>query len=160
MSETLVERLRKRAEIRAQIASRKSVQEGKPDRIGEVLLEAATRLETLARHARRWKSAAKMHRAVRRENAQDANEMRVTIEELENHVTRVEAERDAIDGRRVALLAESEKGWAAAERLRTERDAALVQVQQLRDALGHATTHLPEDREVIRAALAATEPKL
>lgn len=34
-----------------------------------------------------------------------------------------------------------------------------AKVQQLREALGHATTHLPEDRGIIRAALAATEPK-
>lgn len=35
-------RLRKRAEIRRQIESRKSVQEGKPDRIADLLEEAAT----------------------------------------------------------------------------------------------------------------------
>ena len=45
----LVYRLRKRAEIRAQIATRKSVQEGKPDRIGELLLEAADRIESVER---------------------------------------------------------------------------------------------------------------
>lgn len=43
----LVERLRKRAEIRKQITSRKSVQEGKPDRIADLLEEAAFRIETL-----------------------------------------------------------------------------------------------------------------
>ena len=37
----LVERLRKRAEIRRQIPTRKSVQEGKPDRIADLLEEAA-----------------------------------------------------------------------------------------------------------------------
>jgi hypothetical protein len=45
--ETLIYRLRKRAEIRRQIASRKSVQEGKPDRIADLLEEAADRLEQL-----------------------------------------------------------------------------------------------------------------
>ena len=45
--ETLIYRLRKRAEIRRQIATRKSVQEGKPDRIAELLEEAAARLEVL-----------------------------------------------------------------------------------------------------------------
>lgn len=126
MSETLVERLRKRAEIRRQIATRKSVQEGKADRISDVLEEAANRLETLARHARRWKSAAKMHRSVRRENAQDANEMRVTIEELENHVTRVEAElyNDRNEPARILYVAQ-----------RKRADAALAQVERLREAL-------------------------
>ena len=43
----LVERLRKRAKIRRQIQTRKSVQEGKPDRIADLLEEAAFRIETL-----------------------------------------------------------------------------------------------------------------
>jgi hypothetical protein len=43
--QSLVFRLRKRAEIRRQIASRKSVQEGKPDRIADLLEEAADALE-------------------------------------------------------------------------------------------------------------------
>lgn len=43
----LVERLRKRAGIRRQIATRKSVQEGKPDRIADLLEEAATEIESL-----------------------------------------------------------------------------------------------------------------
>lgn len=48
--EDLVYRLRKRAEIRRQITTRKSVQEGKPDRISDLLEEAANeivRLKTL-----------------------------------------------------------------------------------------------------------------
>ena len=47
MSEDLVYRLRKRAEIRRQISTRKSVQEGKPDRIADLLEEAATRIYDL-----------------------------------------------------------------------------------------------------------------
>ena len=43
----LVYRLRKRAEIRRQIPSRKSVQEGKEDRIADLLEEAADELERL-----------------------------------------------------------------------------------------------------------------
>lgn len=43
----LVERLRKRSEIRRQIQTRKSVQEGKPDRLADLLEEAADRIETL-----------------------------------------------------------------------------------------------------------------
>jgi len=43
----LVYRLEKRAEIRRQIATRKSVQEGKPDRIADLLEEAATEIERL-----------------------------------------------------------------------------------------------------------------
>jgi vacuolar-type H+-ATPase subunit I/STV1 len=40
-------RLRKRAEIRRQISSRKSVQEGAPDRIADLLEEAANEIERL-----------------------------------------------------------------------------------------------------------------
>ena len=43
----LVYRLRKRAEIRRQIDTRKSVQEGKPDRIADLLEEAADYIEEL-----------------------------------------------------------------------------------------------------------------
>lgn len=43
----LVNRLRKRAEIRRQIQIRKSVQEGKPDRIADLLEEAAEEIERL-----------------------------------------------------------------------------------------------------------------
>lgn len=43
----LVYRLRKRAEIRRQIPGRKSVQEGKPDRIADLLEEAANEIERL-----------------------------------------------------------------------------------------------------------------
>jgi chorismate mutase len=53
-TDDIVDRLRKRAEIRRQIATRKSVQEGKPDRIADVLEEAADMIVTL-----RW--ALKLH---------------------------------------------------------------------------------------------------
>lgn len=43
----LVYRLRKRAEIRRQIPTRKSVQEGQPDRIADLLEEAADMIEKL-----------------------------------------------------------------------------------------------------------------
>lgn len=43
----LVSRLRTRAEIRRQIPTRKSVQEGKPDRIAELLEEAAAAIKEL-----------------------------------------------------------------------------------------------------------------
>jgi hypothetical protein len=45
--EDLVYRLRKRAEIRRQIPNRKSVQEGKSDRIADLLDEAADCIERL-----------------------------------------------------------------------------------------------------------------
>lgn len=45
MEDDLVYRLRKRAEIRRQIQTRKSVQEGAPDRISDLLEEAADRIE-------------------------------------------------------------------------------------------------------------------
>jgi hypothetical protein len=47
MSDDLVYRLRKRAEIRRQIPSRKSVQEGAPDRIADLLEEAANEIDRL-----------------------------------------------------------------------------------------------------------------
>jgi len=45
--EDLVYRLRKRAEIRRQIPDRKSVQNGEPDRIADLLEEAANEIERL-----------------------------------------------------------------------------------------------------------------
>ena len=45
--QSLVYRLRKRAEIRRQISSRKSVQEGKPDRLADLLEEAANEIQKL-----------------------------------------------------------------------------------------------------------------
>lgn len=46
-NEDLVYRLKKRAEIRRQIPSRKSVLEGTPDRIADLLEEAAREIERL-----------------------------------------------------------------------------------------------------------------
>ena len=45
--QTLVEKLRTRASIRRNIKDRKSVQEGKPDRIADLLEEAAEEIERL-----------------------------------------------------------------------------------------------------------------
>jgi len=45
--QSLVFRLRKRAEIRRQIPGRKSVQEGATDRIADLLEEAANEIERL-----------------------------------------------------------------------------------------------------------------
>ena len=45
--QSLIFRLRKRAEIRRQISTRKSVQEGKPDRLADLLEEAANEIERL-----------------------------------------------------------------------------------------------------------------
>ena len=47
MVEDLVYRLRKRAEIRRQIPTRKSVQDNQPDRLSDLLEEAATEIERL-----------------------------------------------------------------------------------------------------------------
>jgi hypothetical protein len=46
-NEDLVYRLRKRAEIRRQIPTRKSVQDNQPDRLSDLLEEAATEIERL-----------------------------------------------------------------------------------------------------------------
>ena len=48
----IVYRLRKRAEIRRQIPDRKSVQEGRPDRIADILEEAANEIENLRKQKR------------------------------------------------------------------------------------------------------------
>jgi hypothetical protein len=45
--QSLVYRLRKRAEIRRNIADRKSVQENQPDRIADLLEEAANEIDRL-----------------------------------------------------------------------------------------------------------------
>jgi hypothetical protein len=45
--QSLVFRLRKRAEIRRQIQDRKSVQEGAPDKIANILEEAADEIDRL-----------------------------------------------------------------------------------------------------------------
>ena len=47
MEDDLVYRLRKRAEIRRQIPTRKSVQDNQPDRISDLLEEAANEIEKL-----------------------------------------------------------------------------------------------------------------
>lgn len=47
--QSLVFRLRKRAEIRRNIKDRKSVQEGTPDRIADLLEEAANEIERLSK---------------------------------------------------------------------------------------------------------------
>lgn len=47
IEDDLVYRLRKRAEIRRQIPGRKSVEEGKPDRIADLLEEAAAEIVRL-----------------------------------------------------------------------------------------------------------------
>lgn len=49
MNDDLIFRLRERARIRRQIPTRKSVQEGKPDRISDLLEEAANELERLSK---------------------------------------------------------------------------------------------------------------
>ena len=46
-SQTVQERLRVRAQIRRQIPSRKSFQEGKPDRLADLLEEAADEIDRL-----------------------------------------------------------------------------------------------------------------
>lgn len=49
----IVYRLRKRAEIRRQIPGRKSVEEGKPDRIADILEEAANEIDSLREQLKR-----------------------------------------------------------------------------------------------------------
>ena len=51
MEQSLIERLRIRANIRRGISTRKSVQEGKPDKIADLLEEAADYIEQLEYYA-------------------------------------------------------------------------------------------------------------
>jgi len=53
MNESLLERLRIRANIRRNAKGRKSVEEGKPDRIADLLEEAANELERLYKEVRK-----------------------------------------------------------------------------------------------------------
>ena len=46
----IVYRLLKRAEIRRQIPTRRSVQEGRPDRLADLLEEAANEIQKLREH--------------------------------------------------------------------------------------------------------------
>jgi hypothetical protein len=57
----LVVRLRKRAEIRRQITTRKSVQNNEPDRISDLLEEAANEIEALREEVKKYEK----HIAVR-----------------------------------------------------------------------------------------------
>ena len=50
MEQSLVERLLLRAQIRRNITTRKSVQEGKPDKIADLLEEAAEYIKQLQSH--------------------------------------------------------------------------------------------------------------
>lgn len=54
MTESLSERCRIRAAIRRQIPGRKSVQEGKPDRIADLLEECADELDRLTKRLDEW----------------------------------------------------------------------------------------------------------
>lgn len=53
MKTDLVKRLRTRAQIRRQIPTRKSVQEGQPDRMADLLDEAADAIEQLIKDRRK-----------------------------------------------------------------------------------------------------------
>jgi hypothetical protein len=57
MNESLIERLRIRANIRRNAVGRKSVEEGKPDRIADLLEEAANELERLYKEVRNGKNS-------------------------------------------------------------------------------------------------------
>jgi len=56
IDQDIIYRLRKRAEIRRKISTRKSVQEGASDRISDLLEEAANEIERLRNYADPHKS--------------------------------------------------------------------------------------------------------
>lgn len=53
-NQPLIYRLRKRAEIRRQIPNRLAVTEGKPDKIADLLDEAALSIETLTKRLQQY----------------------------------------------------------------------------------------------------------
>lgn len=56
MKDDLIERLKERAKIRRQIPTRKSVQNNEPDRLSDLLEEAALRLEAYERLIQSYRS--------------------------------------------------------------------------------------------------------
>ena len=65
MSDDLVYRLKKRAEIRRNIPSRKSVQNNEPDRIADLLEEAASEITFLRMWRDTWSPVIKQHQGVK-----------------------------------------------------------------------------------------------
>ena len=84
MNQDLVTRLKERARIRRQIATRKSVQEGKPDRIADLLEEAARSLEQIAHRETRVAEG----RAERRHTIDTAIDMNDRRQPAERRVER------------------------------------------------------------------------
>jgi hypothetical protein len=76
--QSLVERLRVRAYIRRQIPTRKSVQENKPDRLADLLEEAARRIEML-------ESKYEMQTALLQQFTLEAGRLRSALDFLQEH---------------------------------------------------------------------------
>jgi hypothetical protein len=82
MESDLVERLLKRAEIRRQIGTRKSVQEGKPDRIADILEESANKITALEAQVNALREALGMsYRWITDVSTNDEDEVLNAIEE-------------------------------------------------------------------------------
>ena len=122
MTEPLTTRLRKRADIRRQIATRKSVQEGKPDRIADLLEEAAAALEV----------EKALHEATEKTFQQTRSALKACVEALE-----------AVEGYWKTLCEssqwENEDHWFSAMRAfenksRTLPASALSQAKEVLDA--------------------------
>jgi hypothetical protein len=123
--EDLVYRLRKRAEIRRQITTRKSVQEGKPDRIADLLEEAATEIQTLEAEVR----------GLQTDKAWDLfYQERDRSELLVAEAAKLTAERDE-----AREYAQSEKEFwkGLAQRYMDESIGNRLQLDAARDALAH-----------------------
>lgn len=81
--QSLVERLRVRAYIRRQIPTRKSVQENKPDRLADLLEEAAQHMEML-------ESKYAMQTALLQQFTLEAGKLRSALDFLSRHTCRIE----------------------------------------------------------------------
>lgn len=63
------------------------------------------------------------------------------------------AQREALEGRNTQLLSESNKGWALAESLRTERDAALARAEKAETSLANFNQWVRSNERVRELAL-------
>lgn len=88
-NESLIHRLRIRAEIRRSIQTRKSVQEGKPDRISDLLEEAATFIEKEIKMENQHRII-KGYRELSQEEINMMNEIKAKGEELNELIIKLE----------------------------------------------------------------------
>lgn len=149
----LIERLRKRAAIRRQIPGRKSVQNGEPDRIADLLDEAAddlaaktrevaevTEQRDAAANACERESLAKLQAQSRAEQAErELAEAKADLESMHNSLN---GEADA----RLKAEGELSEAKAAYKNACAQRAAINAEAERLREALNWIERHLIEGK--------------